>query len=193
MNRQLNGCGETFSAQVAPMRPLPRVSACMHQQGPRATKGHTTCAAQVRLLFVMCPLVHSARVQLCECLVAKLAGIWALSGVKTHVGRQDWLRQEPLVTVRAGVRPLSAVMTHVDCEQSLRIKSLPTNAASEGQDFRVKVITQMLFQVFVVFIGLIALSALEWPCRRVNKIMFFQRRMTCKSLATLQAGVFTGA
>lgn len=124
----------------------------MHQQGPGATEGHATCAAQVRLLLLMHPEVHSARVQLCEFLVAKSTGIWALTSVNAHMGLQDRVCQEPLVTVRAGKRPLATVSSQMNCKQSLRTKSLVTKAAREGPDFRFRVNKEMLIQVFLTFI-----------------------------------------
>lgn len=193
MHRQLHSRGEALPTGFALVRPLPRVSARMHQQGPGATEGHTTRAAQVRLLFLMHPEVHRAWIQLREFLVAKSAGIRALAGVNAHVRLQNRVRQEPLVTVRARKRPLSAVTSQMNCKQSLRAEPLLTKAASEGQDFRFRVNKEMLVQVFLTFIGLVALGALEWPHRRVNDVMFFQGGARCKSLATLQAGVFTGS
>lgn len=51
----------------------------------------------------------------------------------------------------------------------------------------------MLIQVFLTFVGLVALIALKWPHRGVNNVMVFQGGARCESLAAVQPGVFIGS
>ena len=84
MYGQLYGHGETLITGITVIRPLPRVSPWVHQQGPGATKGHSTCAAQVRFLFHVHPEVHSAWVYNCVNVLSQKVQAYGRSLVWMH-------------------------------------------------------------------------------------------------------------